>query len=159
MERTISTGIGGELSSFMRKCFVARLSTSESINAGKDAVLKGKLSSRAKVFLNDYQAIRNCREGFKASIYEAMETHADLLNFHRKHTISRYNDLLFGDLVEKDPHAILSLCAPYESISSTGKKSSCFIISSPKVLDSFMKLHNANVGYGWHCKCCKRHML
>ena len=143
----------------MRRCFEARLTASESMKAAENAVLKGELTSRVKVFLKDYQAICSCRDGFKATYYEAMETHADLLNFHRKHTITRYNNLPFGDLVQNDPNATLSLCAPYESIASTGKKSSCFIISSPKVLDSFMKLHDSNVGYGWHCKCCKRHML
>ena len=42
----------------MRKCFVARLSTSESINTGRDAVVKGKLSSCAKVFLTGSMALK-----------------------------------------------------------------------------------------------------
>ena len=136
----------------MKKCFDERLSNSESIKAGRTAVKSKKLSGRASIFLDDYDAIRNCMKSFKNQSYEKMESHVDLLNFHRTHSLSQCNNFL--EMVERYPNSIMSLSPPAETVSTSGNASSCFIISSPSVLQSFVKLHNAKRGYKWHCKLC-----
>lgn len=145
-----SKGIGGELLSFMKKCVDKRLTPSESIKAGRTAVANDELSERAIIFLDDYNAIRNCMKSFNSQLYESMESHANLIRFHRKHSLNRCNN--FMEMVEKYPNSIVSLMTPAETVSSTGNASSCFIISSPSVLHSFVKLHEALRGYKWHCK-------
>lgn len=143
-------GIGGELSTFMKKCFDKRLTVSESMKAGRTAVDSGKLTDRASIFLRDNDAIRSCMNGFKSQLYESMESHADLLRFHQKHSLSNCNN--FAEMVENHPNSIVSLSPPAETVSTSGTASSCFIISSPSVLQSFVKLHEAMRGYKWHCK-------
>ena len=134
----------------MKKCFNERLSTAESIKAGKTAVDSGTLSARASICLDDYNAIRNRISSFKSQCDESMDSHADLLRFHRKHSLNRYSS--FMEIVEKHPHSIVLLSPPAETVSSSGNASSCFMISSPTVLHSFFKLHEAKRGYKWHCK-------
>lgn len=134
----------------MHECYNKNLTVSESIKEAKKAIADNKLTQRAKVCFGDYNTIYSHYVSYKKVNYPPLFSHGDLITFDRKFGIRNGNDLALK--LRNSPNDIVSLCPPIETISSTRKVSSCFLVSSPIILKRFYDLHRAKQGFGWRCK-------